>query len=155
MTTAAVTGVVEIAARFERAAVEVGPQAFAVTRKFGLLAQTKVRANMSGRTGDVYDPPGGDEAGVPGEIGPRAITGDLRRSVTLELSAAAGGLGGTVSALVYSNEPQVLRLELGFVGVDALGRQYDQPPYPAWRPAFDDLQGRYAAEITALAALDA
>lgn len=148
MTAVHVSGVVEIAARFEQAAAAAGEQALAITRRYGLIAQTKVRANMSGRSGVTY--PGG-EGGVGGEIGPRAITGDLRRSVTVEIDATATG----VSALVYSNEPQVLRLELGFVGTDSLGRHYDQPPYPAWRPAFDDLQERYAAEIAGLAALHA
>jgi hypothetical protein len=127
----------------------VGPRAFEITRRYGLLAQTKVRANMSGRTGVIFTPEGSEDAGPPGEIGPRAQTGDLRRSVTTETVID----GVNVSSIAGSNAPQALRLELGFVGIDALGRHYDQPPYPAWRPAYDALAPSYRRDIDLLAAL--
>lgn len=138
-----------VVAAFREKAQTVGPRIFEVTRKFGFLAQTKVRANMSGRSGVVFTPEGGEDAGPGGEIGPRAITGDLRRSVTVETAIE----GATVRSVAGSNEPQVLRLELGFVGEDSLGRHYDQPPYPAWRPAYDDLAPRYRIEVEAVAVI--
>lgn len=150
MARARVTGMDRVVTAFKTAAETVGPRAVEITRKYGLLAQTHVRANMSGRTGVIFHPEGGEDAGPPGEIGPRAITGDLRRSVTQSTEVR----GGWVHAQVGTNDPAARRLELGFVGVDALGRHVDQPPYPAWRPAFDDLAPKYRAEIEALARLD-
>lgn len=138
-----------VVAAFREKAETVGPRAFEITRKYGFLAQTKIRANMSGRTGVIFQPQGGDDAGPAGEIGPRVITGDLRRSVT----AVTELDGTTVRSIAGSNEPQTERLERGFVGVDALGRHYDQPPYPAWRPAYDDLAPKYRAEIETLAVI--
>jgi hypothetical protein len=138
-----------VIAAFRDKAQTVGPRIFEVTRKFGFLAQTKVRANMSGRSGAIFHPEGEEDAGPPGEIGPRAITGDLRRSVTVETAID----GTTVRAVAGSNEPQALRLELGFVGTDSLGRHYDQPPYPAWRPAYDDLTPKYRLEVEAVAVI--
>jgi hypothetical protein len=34
--------------------------------------------------------------------------------------------------------PYARRIELGFIGVDSLGRHYHQPPEPYMRPAFDE-----------------
>ncbi|MBO4254192.1 hypothetical protein [Streptomyces griseorubiginosus] len=40
-------------------------------------------------------------------------------------------------AVVFTDAPQSHRLEYGgFLGVDSLGRQYRQPPYPHIEPAF-------------------
>jgi hypothetical protein len=149
MTGSRIFGQDVVVAAFGEKARTVGPRAFEITRRYGLLAQTKVRANMSGRTGVTFMPEGEEDAGPSGEIGPRAQTGDLRRSVTTETAID----GVTVRSTTGSNEPQVLRLELGFVGVDAIGRHYDQPPYPAWRPAFDALAPSYRRDIEVLAAL--
>lgn len=138
-----------VVAAFREKATTVGPRIFEVTRKFGYLAQTKVRANMSGRSGVVFHPEGGEDAGPGGEVGPRAITGDLRRSVTVE----TGIEGATVRSVIGSNAPQTNALEFGYVGTDAAGRQRDTPPYPAWRPAFDDLAPKYRLEVEAVAVI--
>lgn len=84
----------------------------------GALYRTKVRAGASGRPG------------------PRVQTGDYRRGISQQnrrLSASRA------EAHVFSNSPQALRLEYGFKGRDALGRYYDQPAYPHWRPALDGI----------------
>ena len=87
----------------------------------GASYQTRVRARASlPKTG----PPG-----------PRAITGDYRRSITLTNTFD----GGQPVALVHTNRPQARRLEFGFVGPDILGRVYNQPPYPHWRPAAEGM----------------
>lgn len=99
-----------------------------IVRHYGLLYQTRVRARASGRPG------------------PRAITGDYRRSITLELRA---GENGTI-AEVYSNRPQARRLEYGFMNMtDSLGRAFHQPPYPHWEP---DLQRTIDEMMQALSA---
>ena len=38
---------------------------------------------------------------------------------------------------VGSQLPQTRRLEFGFAQADKLGRKYNQPPRPHWRPTFD------------------
>ena len=38
---------------------------------------------------------------------------------------------------VGSPMPQTRRLEFGFADTDKLGRKYNQPPRPHWRPTFD------------------
>lgn len=68
-----------------------------------------------------------------GRPGPRAITGDYRRSITSAIYVS--GDGDQFTGVVGTNKPQGRRLEFGFVGVDALGRHYNQPPYPHFRPA--------------------
>lgn len=72
-------------------------------------------------------------AGASGRPGPRAITGDYRRSIGLDVRRAPSG---TV-AMVSSNAPQARRLEFGFVGTDSLGRRYNQAPLPHWEPPLE------------------
>ena len=79
-----------------------------IVRHFGQLYQTRVMAAASGRPG------------------PRVITGDYRRSITLEMTT----VDGRVAAVVGTSHPAGRRLELGFVGSDSLGRHYNQPPFP-------------------------
>ncbi|WP_425580769.1 hypothetical protein [Streptomyces thermospinosisporus] len=67
-----------------------------------------------------------------GRPGPNVVTGQYRASWDVKVTVA----GGQVSAMVFTNAPQSRRLEYGFVGVDRLGRQYRQPPYPHIEPAF-------------------
>jgi hypothetical protein len=61
-------------------------------------------------------------------------TGTYRRSlgVTTERSGNA-----RLSIYVGSDLPYSFRLEFGFVGVDSLGRHYNQAAQPHLRPAFD------------------
>jgi hypothetical protein len=40
-----------------------------------------------------------------------------------------------------------MRLEFGFVGVDSIGRHYNQPPFPHFRPAEDEVAPIYIAEM--------
>jgi hypothetical protein len=78
-------------------------------------------------------------ARASGRPGPRVQTGDYRRSIAVEIT-------GT-TATVGTNRPQGPRLELGFVGVDALGRHYNQPPFPHFRPAAAEIEPQFAAEL--------
>lgn len=94
---------------------EARPRATAVVRHFGQLYQTRVKARASGRPG------------------PRVITGDYRRSIYFELTT----VGASPAAIVGTNAPQGRRLEYGFVGVDSLGRHFNQPPYPHFEPPLE------------------
>lgn len=71
-----------------------------------------------------------------GRPGPRNITGDYRRSIVgqaLQVDRAV------FHAIIGSNAPQALRLEFGFVGPDALGRVYNQPPFPHFGPSVGEI----------------
>ncbi len=96
--------------------------------QFGALLLTKVKANASGRPG------------------PNTVTGDYRRSWSVKYSS---GVGGRVAS-VGTNKPQGRRLEFGFVGVDSLGRVYDQPPFPHVQPAADEIEPQFLGTIEAL-----
>jgi hypothetical protein len=119
----------EVAADLAAAGMAAGAKAFGVTRIYGqlLLANVKRRASLP-RTG----PPG-----------PRIQTGNYVRSMGLRLGAP----GGHPTAVAGTNAPQGRRLELGFQDTDSLGRTYDQPPYPHWGPALDEIAPLFAAAI--------
>lgn len=93
--------------------------------QWGFLLETKVKAHASGRPG------------------PRAVTGDYRRSITTEY----GRYRGSRAAIVGTNSPQGRRLEFGFNGADSLGRVYHQPPFPHFRPAADEIDGPFTAAM--------
>lgn len=89
------------------------------TRKAAQLGLGKVRANASGRPG------------------PRRITGDYVRKMNIRKVAQFDQSIGTDAV-------QARRLENGFVGVDSLGRHYNQPPYPHWGPMADWIGPQFA-----------
>lgn len=120
----------ELARALAADSVAVAAFTSSAVSKYGRLLQTAVKAAASGRPG------------------PRAQTGDYRRSITLAIQAAAG----SASAVVGTNSPQAARLEFGFApgigpqnGVDVLGRHFHQPPYPHFGPAFDRIAPLYEA----------
>lgn len=100
-----------------------------VVRVHGQLGVTIVKAKASGRPG------------------PNAPTGDYRRSLTVQFRRE-GPLRFT--AEIGTNKPQGRRLEKGFVGVDSLGRHYNQPPYPHFGPMMDELRPMFAAAMRGL-----
>ncbi len=115
-----------------RLAAETAVKVPGVVRHFGQLYQTRVRAAASGRPG------------------PRAITGDYRRSITLEMAT----VDGRVAAIVGTAAPQGRRLELGFVGVDSIGRTYNQPPFPHFSPPLPAIVNEMYAALFAMVDLD-
>lgn len=106
-------------------AVHAGVQRAALTT--GLLLQTVIQANAS--------------LPASGPPGPRAITGDYRASWGVEPDLSLGP--DQVGAIVGTNKPQARRLEYGFVGADALGRHYNQRPYPHVQPALDAVRPQF------------
>jgi hypothetical protein len=92
----------------------------------GLAVLARVKLNASGRPG------------------PRRVTGDYTRSMNLQAAHAASG---RVTVTVGTNAVQGPRLEFGFHGTDSLGRRYNQPPFPHWRPAFEWAQSAVAAKV--------
>lgn len=122
------TNAKDVAADLTAGGFRAGARAYAVTRMYGLLAERRIKANASGRPG------------------PRAQTGDYRRSFTTQVSTSRG----LVVAVVGTNKAQGRRLEYGFVGADKLGRVYAQPPYPHVVPAFEQTEPEFLAAIAAI-----
>ncbi len=106
-------------------AAKLGPQTLTTVQKFGLLLQGRIQARASGRPG------------------PRVRTGDYRRSWNTIVIPRLG----EVSSDTGTSSPQARRLEFGFTGVDALGRHYDQPPFPHARPALTEIEPGFVAAI--------
>lgn len=121
-----VSNVTTVAASFLASGPRTAREVSQVTRHHGRLLQTRVRAHASGRPG------------------PRAPTGDYRRGIGYEFNGGAA----SAQAVVGSNHPQGRRLELGFTGTDSLGRYYDQPPYPHFGPAVDDIEQDYVEALS-------
>lgn len=122
-----VDGDTVLAREFEVKSVRAGAKAFEITRTWGQALRTRVLAHASGRPG------------------PRHRTGDYKRSWTVQTYTR----GGTFVADIGTNAPQGRRLEFGFTGTDALGRHYNQPPYPHARPALDEIAGPFEAALIA------
>lgn len=114
-----------IAAQLNARAAAALPTVAGVVRHYVMLLETAIKANSGGRPG------------------PNAPTGDYRRSWTHAVSVS----GMEVTAVVGTNKPQALRLEYGFVGADALGRIYNQPPFPHVGPALEQIRPAFLAAI--------
>jgi hypothetical protein len=99
---------------------------------YGALLQSEVKRNASK-----------PRSGPPG---PRLLTGNYVRSINRRTTRRAD----TSVTEVGSNAPQARRLELGFTGVDSLGRHYDQPPYPHYAPALEKIRPAFEAAIAAI-----
>lgn len=121
-----VSGDLQIVADLESKAAKVGAETFVVVRTWGLALNRAVQAHASGRPG------------------PRVRTGDYRRSWSVITYTR---LGGEAVAEAGTNAPQGPRLEFGFTGVDALGRHYNQPPFPHARPALTEVEGPFVAAL--------
>jgi hypothetical protein len=111
----------ELAASLQRTAVaiEVGSRSM-VDDVLDAVAR-KVQSNASGRPG------------------PEIVTGAYVDSFSTSVATAGDSVTGTVG----TDAPQALRLEYGFVGTDSLGRRYNQPPFPHWRPAAEWAEGKF------------
>lgn len=81
---------------------------------------------------------------IPGTgPGPNVATGDYVRSWSTRVEITPISVVG----YAMTNAPQARRLEFGFVGRDAAGRIYDQPPYPHAGPALDEIRPVYVLAL--------
>lgn len=64
--------------------------------------------------------------------GPNIVTGAYVRSWQMRVVSLM-----PTQVIVYTTHPAARRLEMGFNGVDSIGRRYHQPPFPHVRPALD------------------
>jgi hypothetical protein len=102
-----------------------------VTQESSLMLLEAVRKNASGRPG------------------PRVITNAYRSSWGAKI---VSGKQGQQVAVVASDHPAAWRLEYGFSGRDSLGRNYNQPPFPHFRPAFEKTQEFFFKSMDAVMA---
>lgn len=116
-----------LAARLEQIPAEAWGEVEAVVIAHGRLLETTVKRNASGRPG------------------PNAPTGDYRGSWNTRVYRGPDRITSTTG----TNRPQAARLEYGFHGTDALGRVYNQPPYPHAGPALDEIEPLLIAAASA------
>ena len=110
-----ISNAIGVAFKLRARAVAVDKAVELTIYRHGLMMQTRVMRNASGRPG------------------PNTPTGDYRRSITTQRIPDGVAVG--------TNSVQGRRLEFGFTGADSLGRVYDQPPYPHFGPALEDTKG--------------
>lgn len=126
------TNAAQVGAALSARATRLMPRVMRAVIHAALMVETRTKANAS--------------LPASGPPGPRAITGDYRSSWQTSPPAITGD---GFSATVGTNRPQARRLEHGFVGVDALGRHYNQPPYPHLQPAVDATAPEFEAALRA------
>lgn len=113
-----VEGAALFAARLESLPAEAFERLVVIVGTYGLLLETAVKRRASGRPG------------------PNVRTGDYRRSWNTRVTRGAD----SVTSITGTDRPQAARLEYGFHGTDALGRVYNQPPFPHAGPALDEIE---------------
>ncbi|WP_282795781.1 hypothetical protein [Streptomyces sp. CC224B] len=119
----------QLARALEAAAARVGPATGAAVRHEATALHALIQAAASGRPG------------------PNRITGRYLASWRQQIQPRAHGASATVGTFAA----QARRLELGFYGTDALGRDYAQRPFPHVAPALAALQHGLAERIAAAA----
>lgn len=77
-----------------------------------------------------------------GRPGPQRVTGDYVSRFRIVKERIFRGFRTSV----VNDHPASARLELGYTGVDAAGRTYNQPPFPHWRPAREVMAPKFGPE---------
>ena len=81
--------------------------------------------------------------------GPRYLTGDYFESIQVVIQGTPGYVEGEVG----TDAAQGRRLEFGFTGTDSMNRDYAQPPYPHFGPAWNAVIPEIPHEIALTAAV--
>jgi hypothetical protein len=115
----------ELADHLDRAADRIGPAIARGVQHTATVGIARIRGNASGRPG------------------PNVITGAYRNSWRSEHRRIPYGAECTLG----TDAPQGRRLEFGFVGVDSIGRHYNQPPFPHVQPALPFIQDTLMASM--------
>lgn len=121
-----------IAREFQVRSVQSHAEMLAISRHFGQLLKRRVLARCEGRPG------------------PNRVTGAYQQDLFYDALQSAQ----LAQLVVGSYSPYARRLEFGFVGVDSLGRHYNQPPFPHFGPAADETMPEYYAAVERLADFD-
>ena len=108
----------------------------ATVTNFGALLQGAVKRHASQPRSHARPRSGAAE-------GPRLLTGGYVR--TISRRTTHGPTSSTT--MVGSNDDRARRLEMGFVGTDSLGRNYDQVDYPHFGPGLDEVAKPFQAAL--------
>jgi HK97 gp10 family phage protein len=122
-------GLKDLYAALETAQKDADAASKEIVTQGAALIQKKAQANFEGSHRKGQPHTGGDH--------PNVVTGYLRRSIRMTpvTSYGAGTWGTTVGPTsVYGR-----RVELGFRGTDSLGRRYNQPAFPYFTPAVEEV----------------
>lgn len=95
---------------FNRAALIIGPSTRKREQHYRLMLRTRVQDHARGRPG------------------PERITGEYLANI------------GVRGPFVGTDDPRGKRLEFGYHQTDASGRTFNQPPFPHWQPAIDEVR---------------
>lgn len=127
-----VIGATELAGEFTATGAWATQRSWGLAYQFGKMLIEVAQQHASGRPG------------------PNIVSGEYVGSFYFDVVSYDGSAGFYAG----SDAPQAMRLEYGFVGTDSRGRIYNQPPYPHWGPAIDEVAPLYEAELYALTDLD-
>lgn len=84
-----------------------------------------------------------------GHPGPEVRSG--RYLSTIQLSHDSNGV--VARSEVFTDAPFGARLEYGFSGEDSNGKHQFSPPYPHFRPALEEIEPRFLADMNGLSAI--
>lgn len=117
------SGVLDLQQKIKRAIKGVPQEVRAVNRRWVPRLRAMLIAHSSGRPG------------------PQVITGAYNAAYVVQTE------NDDLSVTADNPSPQSDRLENGYVGVDALGRHYHQPPFAHFRPTAEEASGPYAEDV--------
>lgn len=145
-----VEGAREIAAEFALDATELDAGIAELTRSNAEELRRRIQTNaMTG-----HHAPGLPH--IPGTgPGPNVATGDYVSSWRVTYRDTSGRFAsgaGVASASVWTDAPQANRLEYGFHGIDAAGRNVNAPAYPHIGPAVDQVEDRMENQLDGIVA---
>lgn len=112
----------KVVGEFQRAALIIGGATEARERHYRLMLRTRVQDHARGRPG------------------PERITGEYLASI------------GVRGPFVGTDDPRGKRLEFGYHQTDASGRTYNQPPFPHFQPAIDEVRPLFHSAMERLVA---
>lgn len=122
-------GIQVIVAKYNRTIRDAGRAYGETSRQGAITLQGMVREAASG-------PPG-----------PNIRTGRYWQSIQVRRSSRLKGLSLQTTWSVVTEHPAARRLENGYVGRDAMGRVYAQPPLPHWRPATARFRAQWPTQV--------
>lgn len=133
MVSSAWIGINEAITALSKMDARVGAATLTTTVMVGAELETRAKNNFEGqhRRGEPRVPNSANK--------PNVVTGTLRRSIrATPIVKIAGGFTTSVGPTTEYGR----RVELGFVGIDSLGRVYNQRPYPYFGPAVQEVRVR-------------
>jgi hypothetical protein len=121
----------QMANRLDSAADRLGEVTERRMKRVGQQGVARIKQNASGR---------------PGPMVRNSEVPNYRDS----WKAVTSGIPYGAECVIGTRKPQGRRLEFGFVGPDALGRVYNQPPFPHVQPALGLIEDTLREQMRAV-----